>query len=91
MGLLNFFRSPEPTSADIARERLQIVVAHQRADRNKPSYLPKLQRDLLKVIRKYVEVDEDAIRVNVEREDHHEVLELNVVLPEPEAPRLAAR
>ncbi len=91
MGLLNFFRSPEPSSADIARERLQIVVAHQRADRNKPSYLPELQRDLLKVIRKYVEVDEDAIRINVEREDRHEVLELNVVLPEPEAPRLAAR
>lgn len=89
MGLLSFFRSSEPSSADIARERLQIVVAHQRADRNRPSYLPKLQKDLLDVIRKYVDVGEDAIQVRVEREDRHEILELNVVLPQ--SPRLAVR
>ena len=40
-----------------------------------------LQRELLEVIRKYVNVDPDAIQVSLEREDGHEVLELSVALP----------
>ena len=47
-----------------------------------PSYLPQLQQDILKVIRKYVQVEQDAVSVNVERDASHEILELNIVLPE---------
>ncbi len=83
MGLLDIFRSSrKEASASVAKERLQILVAHDRAERGRPSYLPKLQRELLEVIRKYVEVDQDAISVNYEQDDQHEVLELNIVLPE---------
>ncbi|RMG36751.1 MAG: cell division topological specificity factor MinE [Gammaproteobacteria bacterium] len=82
MALLDFFRqNKKRNSAAIARERLQILVAHDRG-RNGPSYLPQLQRDLLKVIRKYVEVDEDAVNVHLENEGSQEILELNIVLPE---------
>jgi cell division topological specificity factor len=66
----------------VAKERLQILVAHERASRNQPSYLPKLQQELLAVIRKYVNVEEDAISVNFEQDDEQEVLELNIILPE---------
>jgi cell division topological specificity factor len=45
------------------------------------SYLPQLQRDLLKVIRKYVAVDKDAVSVSVESDGAHEILGLNIVLP----------
>ena len=82
MGLLDIFRSSRKGSASIAKERLQILVAHDRAERGRPSYLPKLQRELLEVIRKYVEVDQDAISVNYEQDDQQEILELNIVLPE---------
>ena len=84
MGLFDFFRSSRKTSASVAKERLQILVAHERAERNRPSYLPQLQKELLQVIRKYVDVDQDALTINLEQEDNCEILELNVVLPEPD-------
>jgi cell division topological specificity factor len=83
MGLLDYFRnSRTPGSANVAKERLQILVAHDRAERHRPSYLPKLQREILDVIRKYVDVDMSAVSVNYEQEETHEVLELNIILPD---------
>ena len=82
MSLLDYFRSTKPSSASVAKERLQILVAHERASRNQPSYLPKLQQELLSVIQKYVNVGDDAISVNFEQDDNQETLELNIVLPE---------
>jgi cell division topological specificity factor len=89
MGLLDYFRSTKKSSAGIARERLQILVAHERAERNKPSYLPQLQRDILAVIRKYVAVDQEAVSVNLEHNDTEEILELNIVLPDQNTAGLA--
>ncbi|MGD0958525.1 MAG: cell division topological specificity factor MinE [Methylomonas sp.] len=84
MSLLDYFRSTKPSSASVAKERLQILVAHERASRNKPSptYLPKLQQELLEVIRKYVNVEQDAITVNFEQDGNQETLELNIILPD---------
>ncbi len=92
MRLLDYFRVARPNTAAIAKERLQILVAHERTERNTPSYLPMLQKELLDVVRKYVDVDQDAITVHVEQDDQHEILELNIVLPEEESvPRRARR
>jgi cell division topological specificity factor len=85
MGLLALFRRT-PSSATVAKERLRIIVAQERSARGGgPDYLPLLRRELLEVIRKYVNVDPDAISVNVEREEGQEVLELSVTLPERKA------
>ncbi|MDD5322984.1 MAG: cell division topological specificity factor MinE, partial [Methylococcales bacterium] len=73
------------SSASLAKERLQILVAHERSSRNQPSYLPQLQTELLEVIRKYVNVEQDAISVNFEQDEDQETLELNIVLPESHA------
>jgi len=81
MALLDFFKQRKSNSAAIAKERLQILVAHDRRGGG-PSYLPQLQRDLIKVIRKYVAVDNEAVSVSVEQDGPHEILELNIVLPE---------
>ena len=81
MGLLAFFRRNPPT-ANVAKERLRIIVSQERSARSGPDYLPLLRRELLEVIRKYVNVDPDAIQINLEREGEHEVLELSVALPE---------
>jgi cell division topological specificity factor len=82
MSLLDYFRSSKPNSASLAKERLQILVAHERASRNQPSYLPQMQQELLAVVRKYVNVGQDAITVNFEQDGNQETLELNIVLPD---------
>lgn len=81
MGLLALFRRTPPT-ANLAKERLRIIVAQERTDRGGPDYLPLLRREILEVIRKYVNVDPEAIQVNLEKDGGHEVLELSVALPE---------
>ncbi|MGH8474243.1 MAG: cell division topological specificity factor MinE [Methylococcales bacterium] len=86
MNLLDYFRVSRPNTAAIAKERLQILVAHERRERNAPSYLPMMQKELLQVIQKYVNVDQDAISVHVEQDDQHEILEVNIVLPDEASP-----
>lgn len=82
MNLLGYFRSQRKKSASVAKERLQILVAQERGNRGGPDYLPALQEELLQVIRKYVEVDQDAVQMQVDREGDCEILELNITLPE---------
>ncbi|MCB2262082.1 MAG: cell division topological specificity factor MinE [Candidatus Thiosymbion ectosymbiont of Robbea hypermnestra] len=83
MGLLDiFYPSRSKGSSAIAKERLQILVAHDRIQRDRLSYLPQLQYEILEVIRKYADVDMNAVSVNYEQEDSREVLELNIILPE---------
>jgi cell division topological specificity factor len=92
MSLLDYFRISRRNSAAIAKERLQILVAHERAERNRPSYLPMMQKELLEVVQKYVDVDQNAITINVEKDDRHEILELNILLPEDQPqPRKVGR
>ena len=84
MDLLSLFRRT-PSSANVAKERLRIIVAQERSTRGGPDYLPLLRSELLDVIRKYVNVDVDAIQVNFENDGDQEVLELSVALPERQA------
>lgn len=65
MNLLNFLFSPHRGSASIAKERLKIVLAHERAGRDAPDFLPKLQKELIDVVARYVEIRDDMIRVNL--------------------------
>ena len=80
MGLLALYRRT-PTTASVAKERLRIIVAQDCCARGGPDYLFLMRRELLEVIKKYVNVDPEAVQVNLEREDGHEVLELSVALP----------
>ena len=83
MSFLDYFRSRKSTgTASVAKERLQIIVAHERGKRDQPDYLPALQQELLAVIRKYVQIEDDMVQVEVDRNDDCSVLELNVTLPE---------
>ena len=82
MGILDFFKARPKNTANVAKERLRIIVAQERAQRGSPDYLPTLRREILEVIKKYVNVDPDAVLINVERDGDHEVLELSVALPE---------
>ncbi len=81
MGLFDFLK-PRKETASIARDRLRIIVAQERNTRGAPDYLPLLQRELLEVIRKYVNVDADAVNVKLVKEGEHDVLDISVALHE---------
>jgi cell division topological specificity factor len=85
MSLLDYFKTSKTSSASLAKERLQILVAHERVSKDQPTYLPQLQKELLEVIQKYVNVDRNSISVSFEQNDHQETLELNITLPEQQA------
>jgi len=74
----------QPKSAQVAKERLQLIIAHERNDMSsQPDFLPALQQELVAVISKYVSVNQDDIKVSLEKQGNYEVLEVNIVLPEP--------
>jgi cell division topological specificity factor len=81
MGMFDFLLVKKHT-ASLARDRLRIIVAHERASRGGPDYLPMLQRELLEVIRKYVNVDSGSVKVDLIGEGDNKVLDISVALPE---------
>lgn len=82
MSLMDMFRrEPKPTAA-IAKERLRVLVAHDRLKTNGPDYLPQLEKEIMSVIRKYVPVREEDITVQLENQGNTSILELNVTLPD---------
>ena len=84
MSLLSLFLGEKKKSASVAKERLQIILAHERSGRNghEPDYLPALQRDLIAVIAKYIKINPDDIKLNLERQENLDVLEVKIELPD---------
>jgi cell division topological specificity factor len=78
MGLLSFLFPERRNTAVIARDRLKIVLAHERASREAPDFLPVLQKELLDVVGRYVEIRGDMIRVNLGRSGETSLLEIDV-------------
>jgi len=78
---MGFFRSlfqPKRTSASIAKERLKIVLSHERASSRAPDFLPILQKELLAVVGRYVEISEDGLRVTLGSSGDTSLLEINI-------------
>ena len=85
MGIFDFLRARPKNTASVATERLRIIVMQERnADGRdgSPDYLPMMRREILEVIRKYINVDTDAVDIHVTNEGDDKVLELSVTLPE---------
>jgi cell division topological specificity factor len=85
MSIFDLFRKQQKqtqNTAAIAKERLQIIVAHSRGKTEKLDFMAKLQSELIEVISRYVKIDKDQVRVALERNDECSVLELNITLPE---------
>lgn len=80
MGIFNYLIPKKKNSANVARERLQILVAHERSTRGGPDYLPQMREELLAVMRKYVTIDLDAIQVQMDNNNGCDILELNITL-----------
>ena len=84
MSFLSFLLGEKKKTASVAKERLQIILAHERSGRgaSRPDYLPALQRELMAVISKYVSIKAEDIKVVLERQDNLEVLQVKIELPE---------
>ena len=83
MSFLSFLIGEKKKTASVAKERLQIILAHERSGRNRRvDYLPALQRDLLEVLARYVSIRPDDVKVHLERQDNLEVLEVKIELPD---------
>jgi cell division topological specificity factor len=84
MSFFSFFLGEKKKTANLAKERLQFILMHERGGRSacEPDYLQDLQRELIAVISKYVKINPADIKVNLERQDNLEVLEVKIELPD---------
>lgn len=83
MKLRSFFqREQQVASASDAKERLKIILSHERSLRSQPEFLPRLQQELLDVVSRYVAVSRDQVRVQMDHHDMMSVLEINVSFPD---------
>ena len=84
MSLLSFLLGEKKKTASVAKERLQIILAHERSGRNaaEPDYLPALHAELVAVISKYIKINPNDIKVQMDRQDNLEVLEVKIELPD---------
>ncbi len=79
--VLDYFRRPA-TTAHVAKERLQIIIAHEPVERERPDYFSSMQRELMDVISRYVSINKDDIKIDMQRKDGCSILELNITLPQ---------
>ncbi|MEX0300968.1 MAG: cell division topological specificity factor MinE [Leisingera sp.] len=79
--MFGFSLRPRKASASTAKERLQILLAHERSGGARPDCLPQLQRDILEVIRRHMQIGDEAIDIRMERGDELSSLEINIEFP----------
>lgn len=80
LSLMNYFRKNK--SAQTAKNRLHIIIAHEKSEKGSPDYLPMLREEILKVVAKYTHADIEKVNVELHRKDNNAILELNVTLPD---------
>jgi cell division topological specificity factor len=89
MSMLRLFTS-RFASAPVARERLQILLAHERGMRGQPDLLMRLREEILAAVSRHVALDPDKVIVKMDRGKHVSMLEVDIELPNELGPALAA-
>ena len=80
--LQRILRGRQKNTASVAKERLQIIISHERSQRKDPEYLLALKEEIVTVIAKYIKIDKSAVKVQLEHVGQNAILELNVTMPE---------
>jgi cell division topological specificity factor len=80
MSFLSFFRRGR--SAPVARERLQVLLAHERAFSGRPDLVAVLQQEILAVIARHFPIDQDKVIVKLDRGDQVSTLEIDIEMPD---------
>lgn len=84
MSILSMLFGEKKKSANVAKERLSLIIARERVGEEGPDFLPQLRDELMQVIAKYVKIDSDGVKFNVQKQGNMEMLEVNIVLPDQE-------
>ncbi|TKT82901.1 cell division topological specificity factor MinE [Aquamicrobium sp. LC103] len=79
MSIFNFFS--KKSSAPTARERLQVLLAHERASVGHSDLVAQLREEILAVIAKHVQVDGDKVKVKMDRGEQVSTLEVDIEIP----------
>ena len=86
--LLNIFQQNKKSSASVAKERLQIIISHERGKTNRANLLENLQQELVEVIARHLKMDASSVtnqvKLDLAQNQGHSVLELNIMLPDEE-------
>ena len=77
-------------SAPVARERLQVLLAYERRNRSQPDLVSVLREEIMAVIARHVQVDQDYLKVSVDRGDTMSTLEIDIQIPNKGAIAAAA-
>ena len=72
-------------SAPVARERLQLLLAYERQHRNQPDLVALLHDEIMAVIRKHVQINNDDVEVSMERGERMSTLEIDIQIPNTKA------
>ena len=78
------------SSGSVARERLQLILAHERAESSRPDLVITLREEILNVIAKHVEIERDKVQIKLERGEGVSTLGLDIEIPVSSAKRLRA-
>ncbi|MBJ7409192.1 MAG: cell division topological specificity factor MinE [Phenylobacterium sp.] len=92
MSILNFF-TRNRTSAPVARERLQVLLAHERALTGGADLAAVLKQEILEVIARHIPIDRDRVLVKLDRGEQVSTLEIDIEMPDEAlaaAPKAAA-
>lgn len=82
MNMFSFFRrQPQSNTAAAAKDRLSILLAHERTGRSGPDVLPLIQKEIMEVIQRHMPVGGDDVDIRIERGDDFSTLEINIELP----------
>lgn len=81
MNLFNFFK--KQATAPVARDRLQILLAHERTIAGGSDLVALLREEILAVIKKHVQVDQEKVQVKMDRGESVSMLEVDIEIPTP--------
>jgi cell division topological specificity factor len=79
MKLLHFFK--RGSSAPVARERLQLLLAHERNARSQPDLLGILREEILAVIGKHIPLDPEKVQIRMDRGNKVSTLAVDIEMP----------
>ena len=79
MSLFDIFK--RRASAPVARERLQVLLAYERHNRNQPDLVSVLREEIMAVIAKHVQIDQDDLQVSMDRGETMSTLEIDIHVP----------
>lgn len=82
MSFLDFFTKRKPATANLAKERLQVIIAREGNRSSNPELIQQIKRAVLEAVGKFVQVKPEDIAIEVENQRDLEVLSVSVTLPD---------